>query len=211
MRSVTLLFLWFFSSLALGGQYHVCVGTDGKKSFQDKPCDDAERSEVREYRSSDKRVASDGWSFYEKDDAITGEAICLIRSGKSIKGLPHKSFAGVQLTVIMINGSPVVGLYSSPTFSEVPKSFMYDYYPLLKVGGLSAVRAIDMQTNVAMFSANDSQRIVREMLSKGSPEIMYRAKFFPYENQYDFNVSYSGFESAYSKLMACEGVVSAGY
>ena len=44
-----LLMLLFAPLFASAGQYHVCVGADGKKSFQDKPCADAARSEVREY------------------------------------------------------------------------------------------------------------------------------------------------------------------
>lgn len=60
MRSVILLFLCFSSSFALGGQYHVCTGADGKKSFQDKPCDDAERSEVREYEVRESAPSEPG-------------------------------------------------------------------------------------------------------------------------------------------------------
>lgn len=205
MRSVFLLFLCFFSSFSLAGQYHVCTDANGKKSFQDKQCGDADRSEVKKYKVVDNALDAAGWSFYEEIDALTGETICLIRSGKSIKSLPHKSFAGVQVTVVVTNGSPVVGLYSSPTFSETPESFMYDYYPLLKVGNLDAFEAVEVRSNVAMFSVADSQAVVDEIIAKGSPEILYRAKFFPYENRYDFKVRYSGFYSAYLKLMACEG------
>lgn len=38
MRSAFLLFVCFFSSFSLAGQYHVCTNANGKKSFQDKPC-----------------------------------------------------------------------------------------------------------------------------------------------------------------------------
>lgn len=212
MRGCLVFVLSVFCCLgSFAGQYHVCTDADGKKSFQAMPCNGADRSEVKKYKVADNAPDAAGWSFYEKSDALTSETICLIRSGKSIKSLPHKSFAGVQLTVIVTNRSPVVGLYSSPTFSETPESFMYDYYPLLRVGGLAPVEAVDMKSNAVVFSVADSRRVISELLSKRTPEIMYRAKFFPYENIYDFNVKYGGFDSAFSRLMACEGLDRADY
>ena len=62
MRSVFVLFICFFSSFSLAGQYHVCTDANGKKSFQDKPCGDAARSEVKKYKVLDNGPDAAGWS-----------------------------------------------------------------------------------------------------------------------------------------------------
>lgn len=41
--------LFFLPAVVVAGQYNVCIGVDGKKSFQAMPCDDTDRSEIREY------------------------------------------------------------------------------------------------------------------------------------------------------------------
>jgi hypothetical protein len=201
-----LVFFLSFPALSFAGQLYVCTDGAGKKSFQEMPCSGAVTSEVREYESGSGGVAGRDWQFYETKDAMTGESFCLIRSEKSIKSLPYRSFAGLQMTVVVSNNVPILGLYSSPTFSETSERFQSDFYPMLKVGDLNPVRAVELKSNVVAFSAEDSKAVIDEIIAKGSPEIMYRAKFFPYDERYTFNVKYSGFFSAFSKLMACEGL-----